>query len=129
MGHNKIRLKYILSSKQAQNRRAVVLHCEEREAGPQEPVSRTTAPLTMCFRDFYLLYQRDKGCRLKESTWETKKNMIEKHLLPFFGDMRLCDIQAIDVILWQNELMGKTVTGRPFPKPFCAPFTASSAPS
>ncbi len=119
MGNNKIRLKYVLPSKQAAQRRAVVLRCEERDLRLKEPVRREETPLTMCFRDFYLLYQRDKGCRLKESTWETKKNMIEKHLLPFFGDIRLCDIQAIDVIHWQNELMGKTAyDGKAFSQTF-----------
>ena len=42
--------------------------------------------------------------RIREHTWITKEYIINDKLVPFFGDMRMCDVRPIDVIRWQNEL-------------------------
>ena len=39
-----------------------------------------------------------------EHAWITKEYIINDKLVPFFGDMRMCDVRPIDVIRWQNEL-------------------------
>ena len=113
MGINRIRLRPVAVPKESEKR------CGGGRCTCVQDRQSENSQLMMRFKDFYLLYQRDKGCRLKESTWETKRNMIEKHLMPYFGDMRLCDIQAIDVIRWQNDLMTKTATnGKTFSQTF-----------
>jgi hypothetical protein len=40
--------------------------------------------------------------KLKASTLETKHNMIEKHILPYFGDMLTANITKVDVLSWQR---------------------------
>ena len=39
------------------------------------------------------------------STWLTKENIIQKKLLPAFGNKRISEVSAKDVIQWQNEMM------------------------
>lgn len=58
----------------------------------------------MLFRDFVKIYETDKKPQLKLNTWLTKQHMIETKLLPFFGDKKLDEISATDIIAWQNQL-------------------------
>ena len=60
--------------------------------------------VTMSFGSFYELYKKDIKPRLKGNTWQTKENIIEGKILPYFKDRKLCDISATDVIEWQNEI-------------------------
>lgn len=45
---------------------------------------------------------------LKENTLQTKVAIIEKKILPYFKDKKLCEITPTDVISWQNEMMKQT---------------------
>lgn len=42
--------------------------------------------------------------RIREHTWITKEYIINDKLVPFFVDMRMCDVRPIDVIKRQNKL-------------------------
>lgn len=50
-------------------------------------------------------YMTDLATRLKPTTMETKRSLIETKLLPFFGKMKICDINELTVRRWQNELL------------------------
>ena len=43
--------------------------------------------------------------RLKPGTWATKTNMLEKHIIPYFGFKRINEIEPDEIIRWQNEMM------------------------
>lgn len=43
--------------------------------------------------------------RLKQNTWEHKAHVIQSKILPYFGDKPMKNIQARDVLSWQNELL------------------------
>lgn len=43
--------------------------------------------------------------RIKPGTWETKMNMLEKHILPYFGFKRLNEIEPDDIMRWQNKML------------------------
>ena len=58
----------------------------------------------MTFESFVDLYKQDITPKLKENSWITKENIIGKHLTPYFGKFRMCDINAKNVIDWQNEM-------------------------
>lgn len=58
----------------------------------------------MTMNSFMEMYKNDISPKLKENTWLTKENIIIKHILPTFGNMRLCDITAKNVIDWQNQI-------------------------
>ena len=44
------------------------------------------ADVTMSFASFYELYKKDIKPRLKENTWQTKENIIEGKIIPYFKD-------------------------------------------
>ena len=53
--------------------------------------------LDMTFEAFCELYEKDMRPQLKESTWTTKDHITRTKLLPYFGERRLCDIDAENV--------------------------------
>lgn len=66
---------------------------------------QTTADMDMSFEAFVELYSKDIKSRLKESTWQTKENIINTKILPYFGKRKVSEITTKDVIAWQNELL------------------------
>ena len=77
----------------------------EAVAWEHEIMLKQGAKLDMKFSSFVDVYVTDKRPRIKESTWESKNNIIRTKILPFFGDRKITEIEARDVISWQNELM------------------------
>lgn len=63
--------------------------------------------LEMNFESLYKLYMEDMRNRLKISTFENKRLLIETKILPFFKNMVIQDIKAITIREWQTELMNK----------------------
>ena len=66
---------------------------------------QTSGDLDMTFEAFTELYTKDMKPRLKENTWLTKENIIQKKILPYFGKRKISEITTKDVIAWQNELL------------------------
>ena len=64
--------------------------------------------MDMTLADFCKVYEAEVRPRVREHTWLTKENIIQSKLLPFFGDMRMCDIRPVDIVRWQNSLTGST---------------------
>ena len=56
----------------------------------------------MCIRDSYC---REQKPRLKESTWQTKENIIQQKILPYFENYKINEITTKDVRAWQNEML------------------------
>ena len=79
-------------------------------------ILRQSGSLDMTFREFVKVYAEERKPRLKESTWVMKENIIETKLIPYFGNKKLCDISASDVVQWQNELLKfrDQDTGKPY---------------
>lgn len=60
-------------------------------------------------------YMEDLATRLKPTTMETKRSLIETKLLPFLGKMKICDIDELAVRRWQNDLLSfRDGKGEPF---------------
>lgn len=59
----------------------------------------------MLFKDFVEVYAEDMKPRLKYNTWLTKEHIIKTKLLPYFGNKKMNEIKAADVVRWQNEMM------------------------
>ena len=71
--------------------------------------------LDMTFASFFEIYEQDKKKRLKENTWESKSHIIRTKILPYFGDRKIAEIEAKDIIAWQNKLMvEKNVNGEKY---------------
>lgn len=63
--------------------------------------------MNMLLKDFMEQYFEDKQNELKERSVRSKKQMMERHVIPYFGDMKMCDITAPQIIKWQNEMYKK----------------------
>lgn len=60
-------------------------------------------------------YLEDMEHRLKPTTMENKQFIIRGKLLPYFGNLKVCDIDTIKVRKWQNELISyRDENGKPF---------------
>ena len=81
---------------------------------------KMSGSINMLLRDFVQVYREDKTPRLKESTLVTKENIIDTKLLPYLGEMRLCDITSADILQWQNEIMRQInpQTKKPFSRSY-----------
>jgi integrase len=87
----------------------------EAVAWEREQILRTENSLDMTFAKFVEIYTKDMGTRLRRNTWQTKEHIINTKVLPFFGNRRMDEICAKDVIAWQNEMMNHhDKKGKPF---------------
>lgn len=79
----------------------------KREAQEWERVflQQSHADMDMTFEAFIELYSRDIRPRLKENTWQTKENVFQTKIIPYFGKRKLSEITTKDVIAWQNEML------------------------
>ncbi|MEG0770837.1 MAG: site-specific integrase, partial [Clostridia bacterium] len=84
-------------------------------AWEREQINKVTMDLNMTFESFSDIYTVDMKSRIKENTWQTKEHIINSKILPFFGNRKINEIQAKDIIAWQNEMINcKTKTGKKF---------------
>ncbi len=76
---------------------------------------QTAGDLDMQFSAFVEIYYRDMKDRLKESTWQTKKNIIDQKILPYFASRKISEITTKDVRAWQNEMLAyRTEQNKPY---------------
>lgn len=60
-------------------------------------------------------YLEDMAHRLKPTTMENKRFIINGKLLPYFGNLKICDIDTLKIRKWQNELISyRDEDGQPF---------------
>ena len=73
------------------------------------------ADIDMHFSEFWELYEADMKPRLKLNTWLSKEHIVRTKILPYFGNKKLSEITARDVITWQNHLRTEIGSnGRPY---------------
>ncbi len=77
----------------------------EAKAWEREFLNKAHASCDMVFKSLVELYMEDCESRLKPTTLENKKYMIDLKVLPFFKDMPINTIDATTVRKWQNELI------------------------
>lgn len=51
---------------------------------------------------------KDVETRVRSTTQTAKENMIAKHILPFFENMKMSEISKGDIRRWQNTMLEKT---------------------
>lgn len=71
----------------------------------REFLMKKTRNVNMGFAVFVDQYLEDMKPRLKYNTFLTKKHIIASKITPYFENRTLADIDATDVIQWQNELL------------------------
>jgi integrase len=67
----------------------------------------TTRDMDMKLSEFMEVYFEDKQNELKERTIKNKKYMMEQHIIPYFGNKKMSEITASQIIQWQNEIQMK----------------------
>ena len=76
---------------------------------------QSTSNMDMTFEAFVELYYKDVRPRLKESTYMTKANIINKKIVPYFGQRKVSEITAKDVRDWQNTMLAyRDEKGKPY---------------
>lgn len=78
---------------------------KDAKAYEEEFLSRSSGNCDMTFESLVDLYLEDMRPRLKPSTFENKSFILRCHILPFFGDMRVNEITAVQIRKWQTDLI------------------------
>lgn len=68
---------------------------------------RAAANMSITMQTFVDMYFEDKKYTLKERTINNKRYMIERHVIPFMGNMKMDEVRPSDIIAWQNEMLKK----------------------
>ena len=77
----------------------------EALAFEREFLAKQTRSCEMKFSSLWELYLDDMKTRLRENTIQSKTFLVEKHILPFFKDLKVDEITPAHVRKWQSELM------------------------
>ncbi len=64
----------------------------------------TEGSMNMLLKNFVDVYFEDKKNELKQRTCENKRDMINRHIIPYFGDMKINDITPAQITKWQNAM-------------------------
>ena len=94
----------------------------------REQLRKAQSDLSMTFEAFFELYSRDMKSRLRLNTWKTKEGIIKTKLMPYFGNKRMDDISAKDIIQWQNEMIMSNLVSVNFIKIVMMPFVPYPTP-
>lgn len=74
---------------------------------------------TILFSSLVENYLREYESRLKPTTLENKKILFNLKITPFFGNMRICDIEPVMIHRWQNQLLDyRDKNGKPYAKTY-----------
>ena len=63
-------------------------------------------------------YLEDMEHRLRFTTMDNKRQIFDTKILPFFAQTRVCDIDALKIRKWQNELLEMKDDGVPYKKTY-----------
>lgn len=77
----------------------------EAQEWERDFLNRCSIESDITFENFCIKYMEHCKARLKPTTYEGKKNMIETKLLPYFKHMKLKDIKASTLRTWQDKLI------------------------
>lgn len=77
----------------------------DAQAFEREFLLKNSRSCDMSFASLVELYRADAKHRVREGTQETQNSIIDKWLLPFFGELKVDEIDAVTIRNWQNEVM------------------------
>lgn len=62
---------------------------------------------SITFKNLCEHYLNDNKVSLKPTTYSTNRNIITKHIIPFFGDMPVNEITTLMIRKWQTDLLNE----------------------
>lgn len=93
------------TGKRVQKKKTGFLKKSEAQAWEREYLAKASMSCDMLFRSLVEFYMEDCKTRLKPTTWENKKYLIDSKLLPYFGATPINEITPIQIRNWQNLFM------------------------
>ena len=99
----KLYYKDYTGTKKQKMKRGFALQREAKE-WERDFLTKQSAQPSMPFKALSELYLEDKAAHTKKITYETKKNRIEKWILPYFNTQPINEITAPDIRKWQAVL-------------------------
>ena len=63
--------------------------------------------IDLTLQEFAEVYFEDKKVDLKSRSIEHKRDVLRRHVFPYFGDRKIASIRPSDLIKWQNEMLTK----------------------
>lgn len=79
----------------------------EAVAWENDFLHKSSGDMSMTLEDFVEVYFSDKSSKLKQRSVDSKKRMINTHILPYFGKRGMNEIKPTDIISWQNTIIDK----------------------
>ncbi len=70
-------------------------------------ISQQQVSMDITLGDFVDVYFNDKDLELSPSSKKNKRHIIEKHIVPYFGNKKMSEITPAEIIQWQKEIQGK----------------------
>lgn len=76
--------------------------------------------LDMTIEEFIKVYREDHYPRIRVSTIASKDHIIDTKIIPYFGNLKVTEIKAKDIVKWQNDLLSyhNPTTGKPYTKTY-----------
>lgn len=74
----------------------------DAQAFEREFLLKNSRSCNMSFASLLELYRDDAKHRIREGTQETQDSIIDKWLLPYFGELQINEIDAVTIRTWQN---------------------------
>ncbi len=78
---------------------------KEARAYEDDFKARLSHSCIMSMSSFIALYMADIKPRLKMNTYTSKEYIINRYILPYWGNYQVPDINPVDIMTWQNELL------------------------
>ena len=76
-------------------------------------LSKTSNSCDMRFSDMVEIYMEDCKARLRPTTYKGKEDIIAVHIMPYFKNLKVNEIQPMTIRHWQSELMGNEKNYKP----------------
>lgn len=80
---------------------------KEAQKYEAEFLSIKQASMDMLLKNFVEVYFQDKAKELKERSITSKRHMINKHIIPVFGNKAMNKITPSSIVQWQNSMIEK----------------------
>lgn len=78
---------------------------KEAQQFERDFLSKVNPTMDMTLKAFVDVYFKDKKNELKKRSIDNKKHMIEKHIIPYLGELKMDEIGPSDIIQWQDKLI------------------------
>lgn len=76
-------------------------------------LSKTSNSCDMLFSDMVEIYMDDCKARIRPTTYKGKEDIIAVHIMPYFKNLKINEIQPMNVRRWQTELMNNQRNYKP----------------